>query len=492
MANLVGQSLGKYQITELLGKGGMAEVYKAYHPDLDRNVTVKILHSYLAEGEGFLARFKREAKAVASLRHAHIVQIHDFEVRDDIYYMVMEYVEGGTLQSKMAALAKSGKRMASGQILSILRQVAEALDYAHKSGIIHRDIKPSNILLDPTDAAYLTDFGIARMISTTQFTTTGALIGTPTYMSPEQALGEEALTSASDIYSLGIILYELFTGKAPFAAETTPLAVIHKHIHEPPPKPRSIRADLPEAVEEVILKTLAKDPKERYPNALSIVQALENVTDDGEQVLQEDASAAEETARAAMPTEKMSVEELPTVVKAKAATEVMEPETSTKIKAEAAVEAPTSGTRKPTPEKTKTGAAGKSRPQMTSTPAKRGAQPRATSIPLVKRLTANPILLGGIGLAVVVVLVLIFSAIFTGASCGSIQSCTSQAWELWEQGNRDEALANWDAAIEMVHPDDHAEYAWLWCDRATMMDELGDPDEAMRNRQVCEAWEMGE
>jgi serine/threonine-protein kinase len=266
---LIGKTLGKYKLTELLGRGGMAEVYKARHPQLERHVTIKVLHSYLAEGEDFLMRFKREARAVAALRHAHIVQIHDFDVQDETYYMVMEYIDEGTLQARMASLAEAGAYTPVEQVLSILRQVAEALDYAHRQGIIHREIKPSNILLASSGEAYLT-----RILSTTQFTATGALIGTPTYMSPEQALGEE-LTDASDIYSLGVILFELLTGKAPFASDTMPLAVIHKHINEPPPWPRSLRPELAGEVEAVILKALAKVPRGRYQSAREMIQALE-------------------------------------------------------------------------------------------------------------------------------------------------------------------------------------------------------------------------
>ncbi len=274
MPNLVGRTLGKYQIVELLGKGGMAEVYKAYHPRLNRYVCIKILHSYLAEGEDFLARFEREARAVATLRHPHIVQIHDFDVENDVYYMVMEYIDGGTLAARMYALSKENKYMPAGQVLSIVSQVAEALDYAHGKGIIHRDMKPSNILLDSHGNAFLADFGIARMMSGTQFTSTGALVGTPMYMSPEQGQGIE-VTEATDIYSFGVILYELLTGKVPFNADTTPLAIIHKHITEPPPPPRSVRPSLPPEVEQVILKALAKDPHERHKSAGEMVRELE-------------------------------------------------------------------------------------------------------------------------------------------------------------------------------------------------------------------------
>lgn len=262
MANLSGKTLGNYEIEERLGRGGMAEVYKAYHAKLDRFVTIKILHPHLIEGEDFLARFEREARAVAGLRHANIVQIHDFSTENELYYMVMEYIDSGTLQEKLVAASKANDFIPIQQALSILRQIGLALDYAHQQDILHRDIKPSNILLDSNGNAFLTDFGIARMMSATQFTATGALIGTPTYMSPEQGQGLD-LDFASDIYSLGIVLYEMLTGKAPFASDT-PLAVIHKHIHERLPRPSELRPDIPKSVENVIYKAVEKDRSERY------------------------------------------------------------------------------------------------------------------------------------------------------------------------------------------------------------------------------------
>ena len=271
MASLSGTELGRYQVLERLGRGGMAEVYKGYHPKLDRHVAIKILHGYLAEGEDFLARFEREARAVANLRHPNIVQIFDFDVHDEQYYMVMELIEGGTLTEwSKKEIGDIDLRT----ILNIMEQVASALDYAHNQGIVHRDIKPSNILVNENGGIFLTDFGIARIVSgsQTQFTATGALIGTPAYMSPEQCRGEE-ISQVSDIYSLGIILFELLTGQQPFEAKT-PLSVLQKHIKEPIPNLRLHRSDLPPTIDLVIAKTLAKQPADRYQTAGEFVSAL--------------------------------------------------------------------------------------------------------------------------------------------------------------------------------------------------------------------------
>ncbi len=224
MRDLVGRTLGKYEIIEWLGRGGMAEVYKAYHPKLDRYVTVKILHSYLVEGKDFLTRFEREARAVASLRHPHIVQIHDYEVEDETYYMVVEFIDGGSLRARMDNLAKAGAYIPIHQVLSILGQVADALDYAHRQGIIHRDIKPSNILVTQHDGhpvPKVIDFGIAKAIDQplterTLCTQFGVVVGTLEYMSPEQAqLSGLDIDTRSDVYALGVLLYELLTGGTP-------------------------------------------------------------------------------------------------------------------------------------------------------------------------------------------------------------------------------------------------------------------------------------
>ena len=280
MATLAGKTLGNYEVIERVGRGGMAEVYKGYHPKLDRHVAIKILHGFLAEGEDFLARFEREAKAVASLRHENIIQIHDFDVQDENYYMVMEYVDGDTLTEKLQKLSKTKSKMPLDEVLSITKQVAKALAHAHKQGIIYRDLKPSNILIAKNGQTFLTDFGIAKIASTTQFTSTGALIGTPAYMSPELCKGID-LTPVSDLYSLGIIIYEMLTGEIPYDSET-PLSILQKHITEPIPSLYEHRVDLPAAFEKIISTALAKEPEDRYQTADEISKALAQAIDKAE------------------------------------------------------------------------------------------------------------------------------------------------------------------------------------------------------------------
>jgi serine/threonine protein kinase len=488
MANLVGKKLGKYELTERLGSGGMAEVYKAHHPILDRYVTIKILHSFLAEGPDFLARFKREARAVASLRHPHIQQIHDFDIEGEQYYMVMEFIDWGTLQTRMLDLARSGAYMPAGQVVSVLKQVAGALDYAHNQGIIHRDIKPSNILLDSAGNAFLADFGIARMLSDTQFTATGSLIGTPTYMSPEQGKGEH-LTPVSDIYSLGIILYELMTGKVPFTSETTPLAIIHKHISEPPPNPGSLRPDLPGAVEEVILKALAKAPQERYESAGEMVRALEKALPP-EAIAALDSSETKHAASVStLPT--MRVDELSAADRARLPTVAMQeqalPEKIEPAQMRKAVQPEPGGMDKSALEKRETSAPPTEEPER-NLPAKR------SHLSLWKRLKSRPILLGGIGIGLVVVVVLLilaFSGAFRGASCPTIQECQAQAEQLRTQGDLGGYIKYIDRALGLVHSLDNPGFAGLWCDRGDVEKQMGQIDEARNSYTNCSTWTQG-
>lgn len=273
MNGLIGQTLGGYRITAQIGKGGMASVFKAYQPSLERYVAIKVMPAYYAEqDESFLKRFQREAKAIASLRHPNILIVLDYGEQDGITYIVMEYVESGTLTDLM------GRPLPADRMATLIEQVAAALDYAHQSGVVHRDIKPSNILLPKPDWPLLTDFGLAKIVGGSQLTQSGTIAGTPAYMSPEQGRGDQ-IDARSDIYSLGIVLYEMATGAVPFQAET-PMAVVVKHIIDPLPLPRTRNPDLPEGIERVILKALAKEPDDRYQQAGQLAAALNEAAAD--------------------------------------------------------------------------------------------------------------------------------------------------------------------------------------------------------------------
>jgi len=280
-SDLTGKRLGNYRVLAALGQGGMAKVYKGYQPLLDRYVAIKVLAPHFATDEEFRARFQREAAAIARLRHPNIVQIYDFGVEDSIHYMVMEYSAGDTLKMRIRAARAKGERLSAGEILGVLRGVAAALDYAHARDIIHRDVKPANILLRTeenggeatTFTPVLTDFGVAKILEGVQFTGTGMTIGTPDYMAPEQG-GHGPVTFSADLYSLGIILYEMLTGGLPFTADT-PVAVLLKHMSDTPPPIRQVVPDLPVALEQALERALAKKPEDRYPTGATLVRAVE-------------------------------------------------------------------------------------------------------------------------------------------------------------------------------------------------------------------------
>jgi serine/threonine protein kinase len=275
---LEGQNLGKYRLLEPLGRGGMAQVYKAYHPQLDRYVAIKILRSDLVEEVEFLARFRREARAVAALRHPNIVQIYDFDAQDDLYYMVMELLEGDTLKAYLNGIRVRGEYLPLAETIRIFTDVLNGLSYAHSEGIIHRDLKPANIMLTKRGQAVLTDFGIAQIIGGTQYTVSGALMGTLSYMAPEQGMDGHC-DARSDIYSLGVAYYETLTGTVPFDADT-PLAILMKHINDPLPMPRKYNPDIPESFERVALKALEKNADDRFQSAETMSEALMNAANE--------------------------------------------------------------------------------------------------------------------------------------------------------------------------------------------------------------------
>lgn len=287
MASLEGHMLGQYKVIAQMGSGGMATVYQAYHPRLDRTVAIKMLHEAFQEDKNFLARFEREAQIVARLEHPHIVPVFDFDEYNGRPYLVMKYIEGHTLKAEIESHS-----LTMDEILRLLPPIASALDYAHRQGVLHRDVKPSNIILDNDGVPYVTDFGLARMAQLGDSTLShDALLGTPHYISPEQAMGNSDLDSRTDLYSFGIVLYELVVGRVPFSADT-PFAIIHDQIYRPLPKPSTINPEISPAVDAVLEKALAKNPAERYATATALVDAFRSAaTQSGLNTLNPDRSS---------------------------------------------------------------------------------------------------------------------------------------------------------------------------------------------------------
>jgi serine/threonine-protein kinase len=277
MEALIGRQLGPYQILRALGKGGMATVFLAYQPSVARNVALKVLHPSLAQNPEFHVRFQREARVLANLQHPHILAVYDFGVAEDYAFVVMPYLETGTLANRL-----TGEPLPLAEATRVVAQVADALDYAASRGVVHRDVKPSNVLLDGRGNCLLSDFGIAKLLDTgpTRLldtasgpTLSGNIVGTPAYLSPEQGRGDP-VDLQSDLYSLGVVLYEMVTGRVPFEAET-PVGVIFKHLQAPLPLPTLFNPSLPAAVEDLLLRALAKDRRERFATGAALAQALQ-------------------------------------------------------------------------------------------------------------------------------------------------------------------------------------------------------------------------
>ncbi|MGQ9887664.1 MAG: protein kinase domain-containing protein [Aggregatilineales bacterium] len=269
---LIGQQLGDYRLTSLLASGGMARVYKGIDHKLQRQAAVKVLEQEKIAADNTLThRFRREARAVAALEHENIITIYQYGEEAGVYFLAMKLVRGRDLAAELKRLQRAGKRMPVERALRICEQVAAALDYAHAAGVIHRDVKPSNILLDKNDKAVLTDFGL--VLRTAAETTLGTAFGTPRYIAPEQAVSSNKAVPQSDIYSLGVILYELLTGQTPFNGET-PMQIALSHISDPPPPPRSFNPDIPPAAEAELLRALDKEPARRHRTASEMVREL--------------------------------------------------------------------------------------------------------------------------------------------------------------------------------------------------------------------------
>jgi tRNA A-37 threonylcarbamoyl transferase component Bud32 len=271
MSTLIGKTLGQLEVREQIGQGGMATVYKAYQPALDRFVAIKVLPASYAKDKTFRDRFVREARAVANLYHPHILPVHDFGEQDGTAYIVMEYVAHGTFKRRLVPQ----QPMPLGDALDLMLQAAQALECAHQHKIVHRDVKPANMLLRSDGFLLLSDFGIAKILEdTSNLTRPGVGIGTPQYMSPEQAKGMP-VDQRSDIYSLGIVLYQAVTGRVPFGVPgDAPLAISLKHVHEPLPPPSQFAPGLPPMLEQVILRALEKDADRRYQTVTQMIEAM--------------------------------------------------------------------------------------------------------------------------------------------------------------------------------------------------------------------------
>ena len=267
--NLENTTLGKYRVEAEIGRGGMAAVFRGYDPDLDRYVAVKVLAPHLTWDEMFVERFLREARAAARIKHPNIVTIHDVGQQAGWHYFVMEYLDGHSLTD----LIQQRGPFPPQAVLGILRPVASALDFAHHNGLVHRDIKPGNIMVSPRGHVTLTDFGIARAAQETRLTGTGTIVGTPEYMSPEQAKGL-SVDSRSDQYSLAVVAYELLSGDVPFKADST-LALMYKLVHEPPPPISETRTDLPSGVQPTLARALSKEPGARFATVTAFVDDLQ-------------------------------------------------------------------------------------------------------------------------------------------------------------------------------------------------------------------------
>ena len=260
----------RYRVLEKIGAGGMADVYCAEDMHLGRKVAVKLLHSRFAQDQEFVERFRREASSAAGLQHPNVVGVYDRGEFDDTYYIAMEYCEGESLKQVITREAPLDPARA----ITITKQILVATRFAHRRNVIHRDLKPHNVILDEEQNVKVTDFGIARA-GASDITEVGAIMGTAQYLSPEQAQGKP-VTEESDLYSVGVVLYELLTGRAPFEGDS-PVAVALQHVNEPAPSPRELEPAVPPELEAVVMKALAKDPAERYRDADSFIKALEAV-----------------------------------------------------------------------------------------------------------------------------------------------------------------------------------------------------------------------
>lgn len=270
---MIGKMLGDYKITRLLGKGGMSRVYRASDSNLQRDVAVKVITLQKDRAKELMKRFQREARTIGKLdNHPNIITVYRYDTEGDTQYLAMELIRGETLTQKLSRLKRKKEHMPYSDVVDILTQVAKALDYAHENKSIHRDVKPSNIMIEKkTGRAVLMDFGLVMDAGTNS--TLGTAFGTPRYISPEQAISSQQAVPQSDIYSLGVILYEMLTGRTPFDEESA-MSLALSHITNPPPSPQEVRSEIPDEVASIVLRALEKQPEDRFPTAVAMMEAL--------------------------------------------------------------------------------------------------------------------------------------------------------------------------------------------------------------------------
>jgi len=272
----IGHELGgRYVLEEMIGQGGMSAVYRAKDPNLRRVVAVKLIHSHLSNNPDFVRRFEEEAAAVAQLNHPNIIKVYDFNQEDGVYYMVLEFVPGETLQSRLKQIESQNRRMSTDEIIGVITDMCDAVGYAHKRGMLHRDIKPANIMLSTEGRAVLMDFGVVKMMGGQQHTATGAVIGTALYMSPEQVRGEHP-DQRADIYSLGVTLFEMASGRPPFEADSA-MSTLMMHLNDPVPDVETLNPDVPPGLSAIIEKALAKSPDDRFQSTAELAAALQTL-----------------------------------------------------------------------------------------------------------------------------------------------------------------------------------------------------------------------
>jgi len=459
MGFAIGENVGPYRIIAQLGSGGMATVYKAYHAALDRYVAIKVMHAAFKEDPTFLARFQREARIVAKLEHPHIVPVFDFSEHDGRPYLVMRFIEGETLKARLQRRA-----LTIPQIMDILHPVCQALAYAHEQGVLHRDIKPSNILLTPQGGVFLTDFGLARIAQAGESTLSqDTMLGTPHYISPEQAQGQPNLDARTDIYSLGVVMYELFVGRVPFQADT-PYAVIHDHIYSPLPMPRCINPNLPDPFERVLLKSLAKERDDRFTTVSDLLAAL-------------DKAAGEATVTPLGDVEPPPCEEqfAPTIVEAR--------ESRPQAPAEAGdLALPTSASTMVAPSAARAAEPVSPSPFTPVSPVAPLAQPVPSTSPTLSALQAKKkprskwwYALGGVGLLVLCVVGFLFLTSLGG------RAELQKARRLRDQGQFEPALAAYLAATKAS-----ARLVQAYIEPAEMLMQRGQPGDVLRAAQICQ------